>query len=51
MKERNKLHFREIDKFEKEYVGENEHDKEVMQKENQLLIFSDSLYTITGIKR
>lgn len=50
MKERNKLHFREIDNYEKEYVGENEHDRAVREKENQLFVYSDYLYTLTHNK-
>ena len=48
MKERTKLHFKDMDNFEKEFIGENEHDKNLSEKEQQLYIYEEFLYNLNS---
>ncbi len=51
MNKRVRLNFKQIDEYEKEYVGENKYDEEELKKEiNNPLLFT-GVYNSTIIRR
>jgi len=46
-----KLNFRQIDEFEKDYVGENKYDEEELKKEANNPILFTGIFNSTIIRR